>query len=80
MVRHMKSGRSESGYTNFLQWRYWWKRDGLTNMASTKYKVLSIKKHPLYTNITIDVGVPPDPINEDIPKEHWLWFLWFFLP
>lgn len=80
MVRHMKSARAESGYTNFLQWRHWSKIDGLTNLASLDYKVLSIKKHQLYTNITINVGKPPDPPREDIEKEHWLWFLWFFVP
>ena len=76
----MKSGRSENGYTNLLQWQYWWKIDGLTNMPSLDYKVLSIKKHPLYTNITINVGKPPDAPREDVPKAHWLWFLWFFIP
>lgn len=80
MVRHMKSGRSEHGYTNFLQWRYWWKKDGINSMATIKYKVLSVTKSPLYTNMTIDVGLQPDPPRTDIPEESFLWFLWFFVP
>ncbi|KAF6040981.1 hypothetical protein EB796_000698 [Bugula neritina] len=79
MVRHIKSGRSEHGYTYFLQWRHWWKIDGLNNMSITKAKVLSVTKHKLYTNITIEAGDLPDPPSLDIPTEGWLWFFWFYL-
>lgn len=76
----MKSGRSEHGYANFMQWKYWWKKDGINNMAAIRYKVLSTTKEPLYTNITVDVGPPPDPPRRDVPEESYFWFLWFFYP
>lgn len=80
MIRHPKSIREESAYANFLQWESWWKIDGLSNIKEVGCKVLSIKKHKLYTNITSDVGLSPEPFNDDIPQAGWLWFLWFFIP
>ena len=80
MVRHMKSYRSGDSYDNFMQWRYWWKKDGLSNLADIGYKVLSVNLTSLYTNITVDVGPPPPPISKDIPTESTLWFLWYFAP
>ncbi|KAL8190888.1 UNVERIFIED_CONTAM: hypothetical protein K2H54_065346 [Gekko kuhli] len=39
-----------------LHTRTTWKDDG---MNSLEFKVLAKKQHPLYTNITVDIGDPP---------------------
>nr|XP_056714268.1 beta-1,4-galactosyltransferase 3-like [Euleptes europaea] len=46
-----------------LHTRTTWKDDG---MNSLEFKVLAKKQHPLYTNITVDIGDPPmlPPLSE----------------
>ncbi|XP_061905538.1 beta-1,4-galactosyltransferase 3-like [Entelurus aequoreus] len=56
MIRH---GRDKGNTANRLRYRYLaetpvaWKKDG---MNTTEYEVLSRKRLPLYTNITVNVG------------------------
>lgn len=84
-VPHMKISRfSKSGNSLFLGWRRRWKSDGLNDPIGMAYTVLENKEMPLFTRILVDVGGPPDNMD-DIRRTHpedvsiW-WFLTYFYP
>ena len=53
----------------FLGWRRRWKSDGLNDPIGMAYTVLEIKEMPLFTRVFVDVGGPPDNMD-DIRRTH----------
>ncbi|XP_033761962.1 beta-1,4-galactosyltransferase 3-like [Pecten maximus] len=83
MVRHVKETRSENGYDGFLGWRGRWMHDGLTNPITMNYTVKHLTQHPLFTNITADIGPSAGhriDITKDTTRETFWWFLKFYFP
>jgi len=48
-----------NSYDLLLTWKSRWMDDGIQSMDSLGLKVLSRTDYKLYTNITVDVGLPP---------------------
>jgi hypothetical protein len=62
-------------YDLFLTWRERWASDGVSNIHKDKYKLVKNESRPLYTNLLVDIGVPPanPPFNAQSQRESWIW-------
>ncbi|CAH1789492.1 unnamed protein product [Owenia fusiformis] len=60
MVRHLKADRSNHGNSYFFTWRSRWKNDGINAIKELNYKVVEKTDLPVFTNISVDIGHPPD--------------------
>lgn len=65
MVKHKKRLKAKGRFKLLQTWMNRWQKDGLNNVFDLGYKVLSVRKQPLFTNLTIDLGEPPDDLEED---------------
>jgi len=47
-------------YDLLIAWKSRWPDDGINSMDSLALKIISRTDHKLYTNVTVDVGLPPN--------------------
>ncbi|XP_043934976.1 beta-1,4-galactosyltransferase 3-like [Protopterus annectens] len=63
MIRHTRDKGNEKNPERFSLLklgRWFWKQDGMNTL---KYEVLSKEYHPLYTNVTVDIGMERKPVH-----------------
>ncbi|CAD5120754.1 DgyrCDS9314 [Dimorphilus gyrociliatus] len=65
MVKHKKRLKAKGRFKLLKNWMNRWQKDGLSNIVDLGYKIISVRKQPLFTNLTIDIGSPPDDLEED---------------
>ncbi|XP_030061899.1 beta-1,4-galactosyltransferase 2 [Microcaecilia unicolor] len=59
MIKHERDKHNEANpqrFTKIQNTKMTMKRDGINSL---QYHVINVAKHPLYTNITVDIGKPP---------------------
>ena len=62
-----------TSYDLLIAWKSRWPDDGVNSVDSLGIKVVSRTDHKLYTNVTVDVGLPPQnrPVANDRQSLFW---------
>lgn len=81
MIRHKKASRYENGNDVFFTWRSRQFKDGLNSLSPSTYRIVRLRNHSLYTNVSVDLKIPSQDVLDSRtkgPRESWYWFLRFY--